>query len=70
MWNLYQDNKLIAPLLYSNEKAQDSVIEEILEALKILMRMSVLYLSLYKSNYHLEMQKFVKQCMEILFVLM
>lgn len=32
MWNLYQNNELVTPLLYSNEKGQDSVIEEILEA--------------------------------------
>ena len=32
MWSLYKDNKPVQPLLYSNDKSQDAVIEEILEA--------------------------------------
>ena len=32
MWNLYKNDKLVSPLRYSNEKGQDSVVEEILEA--------------------------------------
>jgi len=31
MWALYQDDKIVPPLLYSNEKGQDQVVREIVE---------------------------------------
>lgn len=32
MWSLYQNNKLVTPLLYSTEKGQDTSVREIVEA--------------------------------------
>ena len=32
MWSLYQNEKLISPLLYSNQKGQDTTVAEIIEA--------------------------------------
>ena len=32
MWNLYQNDKLVTPLLYSTEKGQDSTVNEVAEA--------------------------------------
>lgn len=32
MWNLYKNNELISPLLYSNEQGQDTVIRDVIEA--------------------------------------
>ena len=34
MWNLYQNNKLVTPLLYSTEKGQDTSVREVVEAFK------------------------------------
>ena len=34
MWNLYEDEKELKPLVFSNGKSQEDVIKEVLEAIK------------------------------------
>jgi len=34
MWNLYQENKFLEPLCFSNDKSQEEVVKEVLNAVK------------------------------------
>ena len=34
MWSLYQDNKLLEPLVFSNDKSQEDIVDEVIQAIQ------------------------------------